>query len=50
MEIIAFIGNRLAFDVRFESADDGAEIVECSGSGHMAEDSFSFDPETVLGG
>ena len=49
MEIFVSIGNRLAFDVRFESADDGAEIVECSGSGRMAENSFSFDPETVWG-
>jgi hypothetical protein len=50
LEIFVSIGNRLAFNVRFESADDGAEIVECSGSGHMAENPFSFDPETVRDG
>ena len=50
MEIFVSIGSRLAFNVRFESADDGAEIVECSRSGRRAENPFSFDPETVWGG
>ena len=35
----------MAFHVRYDSAGNGAEIV----GGHMAEDSFSFDPETVSG-
>ena len=41
--------SRLTFNIRFESADKFAEVHRVfHGSGHLAENSFSFYPEIIL--